>query len=142
MEQDVLHYELLENRVNEELTNHGNAIVVDCHSFPNVLLPCDTDQELARPDFCIGTDSFYTPSGPILSCKQKIVNKGYSVQLNKSYKGTLVPFEFYKLEPQVKSIMIEVNSSLYMDENSGIKTASFQNMKRDNNKLFCSIAMF
>jgi N-formylglutamate deformylase len=38
------------------------CIIVDCHSFSSRLLPHERDQEPHRPDVCVGTDDFHTPT--------------------------------------------------------------------------------
>ncbi len=50
---------------------------------------------------------------------------GYSVKINFPYSGSIVPMSYYKREPQVQSIMIEVNKRLYLDEATFSKTGGF-----------------
>jgi N-formylglutamate deformylase len=123
------HHELLSNEVETELDVHDKALLVDCHSFPSQPLPCDMEQTMPRPNFCIGTDSFHTPLNLIQMCEQRIKEMGYSVKINKPYQGTLVPMKFYGKEHRVASIMIEINRSLYMDEKNGEKKDSFESIK-------------
>jgi len=51
--------------------------------------------------------------------------KGYSVEVNRPYSGSIVPLDYYQMEKRVSSIMIEINRELYMDEKTGEKTPSF-----------------
>jgi N-formylglutamate deformylase len=57
-----LHHESLREAVASELEQYGQARIIDCHSFPNTPLPCNTDQSVPRPDICIGTDGHHTPA--------------------------------------------------------------------------------
>ena len=75
---DAHHQELLA-AVNRELEAHGKALIVDCHSFPSIPLPCDNDQSTPRPAFCIGSDSFHTPRALVQVAVDGPRNKGYSV---------------------------------------------------------------
>lgn len=120
------HHEELTNAVNKELKQNGKAVIIDCHSFPSNPLPCDVNQETPRPDFCIGTDSFHTPSELTEILGNNIKNKGYSLGINIPYEGTIVPMDYYRKDSRVISIMIEVNRNLYMDEQSGMKIESFE----------------
>ena len=43
--------------------------------------------------------------------------KGLSVAINEPFAGTMVPLKFYGKDRRVKSIMIEVNRKLYLEEN-------------------------
>ena len=109
------HHHALEKAVEKELITCGHAIMVDCHSFSNVPLPHEYDQSTCRPDICIGTDPYHTPQWLIEKCVMFFLKAGLSVKLNAPFAGTLVPMKFYHSEPNVYSIMIEINRDLYMD---------------------------
>ena len=55
------HHQRLSDEVDEELKTKGSALIVDCHSFPDVSYYFNRDFGKKRPDICIGTDSFHTP---------------------------------------------------------------------------------
>ncbi len=120
------HHERLFEEVNKELENYGQALIVDCHSFPSIPLPCDMNKSIPRPDFCIGTDSFHTPDSLIRIADQKIKDMGYTLGINQPYAGSIVPMAFYHNDRRVSSIMIEVNRKLYMDEMTGTKKDAFE----------------
>jgi len=111
--------------VKRELAEHGNALVVDCHSFPSRSLPCDRNQSVPRPDFCIGTDSFHTPQALADLTALSLRKMGYTVQVDRPYGGALVPMESYRRDRRVASIMIEINRRLYMDEMTDRKIGEF-----------------
>ena len=125
------HHRMLFNEVKVELGKYDKALIVDCHSFPNHPLPCDMDQSIPRPQFCIGTDSFHTPNelGQMVQLSLKKI--GYNVRINQPYRGTLVPMEFYRKDSRVMSIMIEINRSLYANEKTGIKRSAFESIKKE-----------
>src|SRR5690606_8693846 len=79
-------------------------------------LPCDIDQERPRPDLCVGTDKFHTPSG----MGESIVSRfnRFDIRLNSPYSGTIVPMKHYMKDPRVSSVMIEINRSMYMKESA------------------------
>jgi hypothetical protein len=56
------HHSQLEGMVNDVVMRSGGCLIVDCHSFPSVALPYELVQTGRRADFCVGTDSFHTPS--------------------------------------------------------------------------------
>lgn len=133
------HHQALLAEIINELEKHRKALIVDCHSFPSRPLPCDRDQTVPRPDFCIGADSFHTPKALIRVSARSLEEMGYRVEINKPYEGTLMPMAFYKKNRQVTSIMIEVNRSLYMDEKTGTKTSVFESTKKKIQTLLKSI---
>ncbi|MBK8768496.1 MAG: N-formylglutamate amidohydrolase [Burkholderiaceae bacterium] len=56
------HHLKLQELADHLLTSQRHCLIIDCHSFPTIPLPCDLDQSLSRPDICIGTDSTHTPA--------------------------------------------------------------------------------
>jgi N-formylglutamate amidohydrolase len=136
------HHQALLTEVKMELERYGKALIVDCHSFPSHPLPCDKDQSIPRPEFCIGTDSFHTPRALSQATLLYLKKMGYSVQVNQPYEGTLVPMAFYRKDGRVTSIMVETNRRLYMDETTGAKTSAFDAIKKQIQDLLCSIKQF
>lgn len=109
------HHLRFETAVEAALDKHGQALIVDCHSFPDMPLNRDLLKEMPRPDFCIGTDDYHTPKETARKAVEFIVNSGYTVKLNTPYSGSIVPLQYFNKNKNVKSIMIEVNRRLYQD---------------------------
>ena len=123
------HHAKLRSYVNAQIINYGDAIIVDGHSFPSIALPYESDEN-ERPDICIGADNIFTPDWMINLAKEYFESRGLSVLFNTPFAGTLVPQPYYsEKSKKVKSIMIEVNRKLYMDEKSGVKLDSFGNVR-------------
>ena len=81
-----------------------NAILIDCHSFT----PKDGDA-----DICIGFNTDWSYSdGVVEIVQQTFIESGYSVSINKPYSNSITP----NCPFTYKSIMIEVNKKVYMDE--------------------------
>jgi N-formylglutamate amidohydrolase len=108
------HHRALYDTVTEELCQRGSAVIVDCHSFNDEKLPHVTNT--MRPDFCFGSDSFHTPLELVDQLVKYLNDCGYRVTVNEPFVGTIVPLEYYHLNPAVISVMIEVNKRLYLDD--------------------------
>lgn len=122
------HHARLSAAVSEELQNCGRALIVDCHSFPSKPLPYEPDQSPHRPDICIGTDDFHTPENILKTAYDFFNQSGYTVAINRPYKGTIVPSAYWHSNKKVASLMIEVNRKLYMDETTGRKKEGFDSI--------------
>jgi len=123
------HHEKLNNAVNEQLKKNRKALIIDCHSFSSQPFKRDLDQQLNRPDINIGTDDVHTPE-PILNAAVAFFEKaGYSIEINRPYKGTIVPIEHYGKNHNVSSIMLEINRKLYLKEPDNIKSETFLDIK-------------
>ena len=64
------HHAQLEAAVRDALEVRGSCLVIDCHSFPARPLPYELDQDPERPDICLGTDEFHTPT-PLLEVARR-----------------------------------------------------------------------
>jgi N-formylglutamate amidohydrolase len=101
--------------VQDKINKIGFATIIDCHSFKNTPFKTDLDKDLPRPDFCIGTCDYHTPKYLSDRFVNRLESLGYKVKINKPYIGTIVPLAYYLKNDKVKSVMIEVNRNLYME---------------------------
>ncbi len=109
------HHKNLTALVDEALEVHETVLIIDCHSFPNEFLAQHKKSD-KRPDICIGTDDFHTPSELIEYLRNCFEKEGLSVEINEPFCGTMVPLNHYHKDRRVKSVMIEVNRKLYLNE--------------------------
>lgn len=119
------HHQSLAAAIREALTAHGKCLMVDAHSFSSKPLPHEPDQTPNRCQICLGTDDFHTPPWLVEWLAETIEKRGFAVDVNRPFSGTLVPTEFYRNNRHVLSIMIEINRSLYMDEATGLRLPGF-----------------
>ena len=124
------HHRRLEAVLAAQLSGMGQVLIVDCHSFPSQALPCDRDQTMPRPDFCIGTDRFHTDMDLVGRLGNLLGEQGFSVGIDWPYSGAIVPMSAYHQDPRVKAVMIEVSRKLYTDEATGEKSSSFEAIRR------------
>jgi len=110
------HHTRLNQTSNQLLSFFETVVIVDCHSFSDTPLPHEIDTGLARPDFCLGIDEFHTPSILVERFTSYLSELGYTVAINNPFSGTLVPLHHYHKTTELKSIMIEVNRKLYLDD--------------------------
>ncbi len=108
------HHEQFNDLVAEEIEENGRAFIVDCHSFSNEVLP--HEENIVRPDICIGTDAFHAPSDLLQKVSHYFKDEGYTVAVNQPFAGTIVPLKYYRKDQRVSSIMIEINRNLYLGE--------------------------
>ncbi len=124
-----VHHKRLSLAVAAMRDEYGCAIILDCHSFPDKPFLRDLNQEVPRPDFNIGTDVYHTPHYLIEISREFFNSKGYSLGIDFPYCGSLVPLEYYRKDKRVKSIMLEVNRKLYLDETTNCKSPGYLRIK-------------
>lgn len=121
----IPHHAALTSAVDSALAEYGSCLLIDCHSFPSHPLPFELDQSPDRPQICIGTDVMHTPNWLAECASNLFRERGFSVLLNQPYSGTMVPSKHYQVTQSVYSIMVEVNRNLYMDEVTGQRLGTF-----------------
>jgi len=133
------HHMLLSQSVEDELTQNGQSLIVDCHSFPSKPLRCDSDQTTMRPDICLGVDGFHTSGALVTRLEETFRLRGFSVEINRPYAGTIVPLKYYGGDHRVQSIMIEINRKLYMHEPTGEKLANFAKLQQTISEILLKV---
>ena len=96
----------------------GRAVVLDVHSYPARPLPYELHGTGPRPPVCLGTDPFHTPPALVAAGSAAFGE----VALNTPFAGCYVPLEFYRREPAVAALMIEIRRDGYMTEPGGPPT--------------------
>ncbi len=128
------HHNRLNEAVNSQLNLFGKALILDCHSYPNIPLKRDLDKNSNRPDFNIGTDSFHTPKKLIDLSISFFESAGYTLGIDWPYKGSIVPMEHYHKNKNVQTIMLEINRGLYLNEPTNEKSQKYLEIKKLTSK--------
>jgi N-formylglutamate amidohydrolase len=102
--------------VDEVLTNHGTATIIDLHSYRPLALPYELDSSAPRPGVCIGTDAFHTPQAVIELSRAAFSGMNGGTDIDTPFAGTYVPTRHYRSDARVQSVMIEIRRDLYPDE--------------------------
>jgi N-formylglutamate amidohydrolase len=119
------HHNLLSSAVAKAIEMYGSCLLIDGHSFGDHPYPHEYDQNPNRPDICIGTDSFHTPTWLIDLAVAVFQKPGWTVEVDRPFAGTIVPQPFFQQNREVLSVMVEINRSRYMDEATGQKRDDF-----------------
>jgi len=125
---DPYHMAITEE-VEELLSNFGRCLIIDGHSFPAIRLPYEKPQTTERPQICLGVDAYHTPKDLIEFIQGFFEGLNLTTEINSPFEGCYVPAKFFHQDKRVKSIMIEINRGLYIDENTGEKKCSFKEFR-------------
>ena len=109
----------------------GAAFMLDCHSMPS-----QQGERGGWPDFVLG-DRFGASCAPeitrlVQSC---LKNLGYRVHLNKPYAGGYITEYYGKPVRGVHVLQIEIDRSLYMNEETFERSPSFSGLQWDMSRL-------
>lgn len=114
----------------------GQAVLIDCHSMPSTGGPFDDEIEANRPDIVLG-DRYGT------SCAQELVESaerilksmGYRVARNNPYAGGFNTEHYGAPSQGLHAIQVEINRTLYMDEQKVQRRAGITRLSKDMTRL-------
>lgn len=124
------HHAALAESVAERLAASGSCLLIDCHSFPARARSFELDPGAPRPDINLGSDAFHTPPELVAAARTAFGAEGFSVEIDRPYRGTFVPSAYHQTERRLRSVMVEVNRALYLDEEVGRPGPGFERTKK------------
>src|SRR5690554_5653842 len=107
------HHQQLANAVQSILNHKGQALGIDCHSFPAQTLPYEDEQGASRADICIGTDEFHTSSGLRDLAVSLFERQGFVVAVNQPFAGALVPSELDRKSTRLNSSHVRISYAVF-----------------------------
>lgn len=120
----------------------GGVWHVDCHSMPSQGLPAGTPGRNGV-DFVIGDrDGSTAERGFVDFVIGRLRRMGYAVAVNNPYKGVEMVRRYANPAQGRHAIQLEINRSLYMNEETLEKTAGFATLRRNMNELAADICDF
>ena len=102
------HAELTQN-AQQQVTEFGYAVLVDCHSFSHHQV---SQSESILPDINIGTNAIGTSRALVELIVHGFESQGYSVGVDTPYQYSIAPF----VDNAFETVMIEVNKKIYLTE--------------------------
>ncbi len=129
------YYEMLRTLILELSSKTSKVSFVDLHSMPGKAeeyhLKINPSQDVLRPDFCLSDVSGISCEPDFIQHIQKSLAGHYSkVTINNPYFGGHITRSINEKFPDINNIQIEINRSLYMDEeNKELKSAGVSRLK-------------
>lgn len=107
----------------------GFCLLVDCHSMPSKI--CNIMNESKPVEFCISNLFDESCPAPISAfIGEQLSQKGYRVEFNRPYAGAFITFNYCQPRKNIHTLQLEINRSLYMDENVYKKNNDFQSVSK------------
>ena len=99
-------------------TRFGICILIDCHSMPSIGGPMDNDRGTKRVDIVLGNNHDTSCSPKITSyASESLRRQELLVCCNTPYSGGYTTCFYGNPTEGIHTLQIEINRSLYMDEN-------------------------
>lgn len=105
----------LNETVEEQLRNGKDVLILDLHSFSNVLAN-SLGKERPYPDICIGFNDDFFSNEILDELIKEIRARGHKYRFNYPYSGSMVPNNIMqgKVKGNIYSFMLEVNKRIYL----------------------------
>lgn len=107
----------------------GYCLLVDCHSMPSKI--CNIMNEEKPVEFCVCT-LFDESCPPAMSefFGRQLAEKDYRVEFNRPYAGAFITFNYCQPRKNLFTLQLEINRSIYMQEDVYKKSDKFQNVSK------------
>ena len=121
----------LDELLAERRAKFGEAILFDCHSMPDKTASSSPIMRRGFPDVVLGDRYGQAASASLVECAEAaFASAGLSVVRNAPYQGAHISHRHGRPADRRHAIQIEINRSLYLDENRMIPTADFLPFRR------------
>ena len=131
----------LKRLVDETHRKFGVLRQISCHCMSAVGAPTHPDAGKPRADFCISDLKGKTSSPETMTLiVETLKGFGYSVSVNEPYVGNELIGRHGDPASGIDSVQVEINKKLFMDAKTFRKTAGFDKLKTDLDRLLSIVA--
>lgn len=145
----IPYHKQLETMLDEAIYHYGQVWHINCHCMPeSTAIPRRKAFGFSgnRPkpvDFVLGDRDGTTCDPAFTRAVRNFLNDlGYSVTINDPFKGVELIRKYSEPALGRHALQIEINKSLYMNEETGEKTANFEKISKDIDRLIGFISQY
>jgi N-formylglutamate amidohydrolase len=119
----------------------GGCLLIDCHSMPSVGGQSERDLGRSRVDFVLGDCFGASCADAVTAAAETHLRKeGVNVRRNNPYSGGYVTQHYGRPTEGIHVLQIEINRSIYMDEQTLERLPQFQETKQRLERLIAMLA--
>ncbi len=131
----------LKSLLAESYAMFGQAILIDCHSMPHEAVAAAGTTRSGRPEIVLGDRFGASASGEIVDqIESAFAAAGLSVARNAPFAGAYVTQTYGRPGRRQHAIQIEIDRSLYMDEQKILPGTNFELFRQMLRKVIADIA--
>lgn len=111
------YHHMLQKLLDGALQQHGQAILVDCHSMPHEAMDGVVRGGMPRPDVVLGDRFGAAASGQVMDqIEVAFASAGFTVARNAPFAGAYVAQAYGRPSRHQHAVQVEIDRSLYMNE--------------------------
>lgn len=125
------HHEKLDKVVSEIIRKYQMCYIIDLHAFSDIFVEKVLNIK-DNPDICLGVEDGFYDEDLLDLTKNYFESYGYKVSINYPYSGSIVPNCYFNDmgKELVKSMMVEVNKRVYLDNNIEVNEEGVNGFKK------------
>lgn len=117
----------LQSLLNDAMSYHGQAVLIDCHSMPHEALESVIHSGVRRPDIVLGDRFGAAAAGEVVDrVEAAFVAQGFRVARNAPFAGAYITQAYGKPTRGQHAVQVELDRALYMDEKRVAPNANFE----------------
>ncbi|MCT8162056.1 N-formylglutamate amidohydrolase [Pseudoruegeria sp. SHC-113] len=125
------YHDALQQLLNESRARFGEAILIDCHSMPHEALDVVARRGNPRPDVVLGDRFGAAADAEVVDrIEEAFVSAGLRVSRNSPFAGAFVTQHYGRPSSRQHVVQIEIDRSLYMNEEMIRPNGNFQSFRR------------
>ena len=134
------YHNALSDLLSGSMKQFGCAVLIDCHSMPSLGAP-QISADRRSADIILG-DRYGTSCAPVISqtIEEVLRGQGYQVVRNSPYAGGYITDCYGRPGNGQHAVQIEINRSLYMDENLVTPSEGFGRVKGHMSGLIAALS--
>lgn len=109
-----VHHNKLNKKVKNILNKNDICYLIDLHSFSDEIALKLLNKSNC-PDICIGVDDNYLDKKLLNFTISFFKSFNYKIKINYPYEGTIIPSNYFNSQA-IKSLMIEINKNIYIND--------------------------
>src|SRR3954471_20583972 len=131
------YHRMLRHLVHRTAQTFGQSVLIDCHSMPATSL---NREDVIKADIVLG-DRYGTSCATRLTdlVESMLRRHGYTVGRNKPYAGGFITEHYGEPALGRHALQIEINRSLYMDEQTLAPQPAFETLANDLKEVFGAV---
>ncbi|MEO9685319.1 MAG: N-formylglutamate amidohydrolase [Tateyamaria sp.] len=120
------YHHMLQTLLDGAHQQHGQAILIDCHSMPHEAMDGVTRGAMARPDVVLGDRFGAAASGEVMDLVESaFAEAGFTVARNAPFAGAYITQAYGRPSRNQHAVQVEIDRAIYMNESLIRPNSSF-----------------
>ncbi|WP_299694438.1 N-formylglutamate amidohydrolase [uncultured Tateyamaria sp.] len=137
------YHQMLQKLLDGAYQQHGQAVLIDCHSMPHEAMDGIARSGVKRPDIVLGDRFGAAASGEVVDVVEAaFAAAGFTVARNAPFAGAYITQAYGRPSRHQHAVQVEIDRALYMDERLIRPNSAFDEMRQRLQTVIAEVANF